>query len=34
MVEYSFMVALICFVSLVIVETLGLQTRDLFNVVW
>ncbi len=34
MVEYSIMVALICTVSLVIVETLGLQTRDLLSVVW
>ena len=34
MVEYSVMVALICTVSLVIVETLGLQTRDLFSVIW
>ena len=34
MVEYSIMVAMICAVSLVIVERLGLQTRGLLTFIW
>ncbi len=34
MVEYSIMVALICFVSLVIVGSLGLATLALFDIPW